>query len=44
MLERAIAVAGPIRESYLVASDDVADDSQLLTEIGWPIFRTTAGA
>lgn len=44
VLERAIAVTGPIRESYIIASDDVADDSELLTEIGWPIFRTIAGA
>lgn len=44
VLERAIAVTGPIRENYIIAGDDVADDSQLLTEIGWPIFRTAAGA
>jgi DNA-binding transcriptional MerR regulator len=38
--ERAIGVEGPIRESYLVTSDDTTDESQLRTEIGWPIFRT----
>ena len=40
--ERAIGIEGPIRERYIVASDDTADDSQLVTEIGWPVFRTTA--
>ncbi len=44
VVERAIAVSGPIRESYLTTSDDVGDDSQLVTEIGWPIFRTSPGA
>lgn len=42
VVERTIAVAGPIREHYLVMRDDVADESQLVTEIGWPIFRTAA--
>ncbi|HEY6325435.1 MAG TPA: MerR family transcriptional regulator [Candidatus Cybelea sp.] len=41
VIERTLAVPGPIREHYLVARDDVADESQLVTEIGWPIFRTT---
>lgn len=44
VVERAIAVSGPIRESYLVSSDDVGDESQLVTEIAWPIFRTFPGA
>ncbi|MGA8576938.1 MAG: MerR family transcriptional regulator [Candidatus Cybelea sp.] len=44
VVERAIAVSGPIRESYLVTSDDVGDESQLVTEIAWPIFRTSPGA
>jgi DNA-binding transcriptional MerR regulator len=39
VLQREIAVAGPIREHYLVTRDDVPDDSRLVTEIGWPIFR-----
>lgn len=41
VLERTIAVGGPIREHYLVTRDDVVDESRLVTEIGWPIFRTT---
>ena len=40
--ERTIAVAGPIRERYLVGSYDTTDESRWRTEIGWPIFRTTA--
>ena len=44
VVERAIAVSGPIRESYLITSDDVGDESQLVTEIGWPIFRTSSEA
>jgi DNA-binding transcriptional MerR regulator len=38
--EHALAVAGPIREYYLVGRHDTDDDSQWLTEIGWPIFPT----
>jgi DNA-binding transcriptional MerR regulator len=44
VVECAIAVSGRIRESYVITSDDVGDESQLVTEIGWPIFRTSAGA
>jgi len=40
VVERAIAVSGPIRESYLITSDDVGEEAELVTEIGWPIFRT----
>lgn len=40
VVERAIAVSGPIRESYVITGDDAGDQSQLVTEIGWPIFRT----
>jgi DNA-binding transcriptional MerR regulator len=40
VVDRTIGVAGPIREHFLLARDDVADDSQFATEIGWPIFRT----
>ena len=40
VVDRTIGVAGPIREHFLLARDDVADDSQFVTEIGWPIFRT----
>jgi DNA-binding transcriptional MerR regulator len=38
----ALAVDGPIREYYLVGPHDTADQSQWRTEIGWPIFQTTA--
>jgi DNA-binding transcriptional MerR regulator len=40
--ERTIAVAGPIRERYLIGSYDTTDESRWRTEIGWPIFRTEA--
>jgi DNA-binding transcriptional MerR regulator len=36
----ALAVDGPIREYYLVGSQDTRDDLAWRTEIGWPIFRT----
>jgi DNA-binding transcriptional MerR regulator len=37
--ERSIGVEGPIREHYLVTDDDTADETQLRTEICWPVFR-----
>lgn len=40
VLERTIGVAGPIREHYVVTTDDTNDESQLVTEICWPVFRT----
>jgi DNA-binding transcriptional MerR regulator len=36
----ALAVDGPIREYYLVGSQDTPDEAAWRTEIGWPIFRT----
>jgi DNA-binding transcriptional MerR regulator len=42
VLEKTIAVAGPIREHYIVTREDTDDESQLLTEICWPIFRTAS--
>ena len=36
----ALAVAGPIREYYLVGQHDTPDTAQWRTEIGWPIFQT----
>ncbi|HEU4543823.1 MAG TPA: MerR family transcriptional regulator [Jiangellaceae bacterium] len=39
--EREIGVDGPIREHYLVTAFDTDDESRHLTEVGWPIFRTT---
>ncbi len=39
----ALAVAGPIRETYLVGPRDTADPSAWRTEIGWPVFRVAVG-
>ena len=36
----ALAVAGPIREYYLVGQHDTPDTARWRTEIGWPIFQT----
>jgi DNA-binding transcriptional MerR regulator len=36
----ALAVAGPIREYYLVGPDDTTDEAGWRTEIGWPVFTT----
>jgi DNA-binding transcriptional MerR regulator len=41
--ENALAVAGPVRETYLVGPRDTPDATAWRTEIGWPVFRTTAG-
>jgi hypothetical protein len=38
---REIGLDGPIREHYLVSQFDTDDESQLVTEVGWPVFRTT---
>jgi effector-binding domain-containing protein len=35
----ALAVAGPVRETYLVGPRDTPDPSAWRTEIGWPVFR-----
>jgi effector-binding domain-containing protein len=40
--DHALAVAGPVREAYLVWSRDTADPDSWRTEIGWPIFRVSA--
>lgn len=39
VVERTIAVDGPIREHYLVTEEDADDENRLVTEVGWPIFR-----
>lgn len=39
----ALAVDGPIREYYLVGSNDTRDNLAWRTVIGWPIFRTGVG-
>jgi DNA-binding transcriptional MerR regulator len=41
--EHALAVAGPVRENYLVGPRDTGDAAEWRTEIGWPVFRTSAG-
>lgn len=38
----ALQVDGPIREYYLVGSNDTADENAWRTEICWPIFSTGA--
>jgi DNA-binding transcriptional MerR regulator len=42
--DRALGVAGPIRERYLVGRLDTPDERAWRTEIGWPIFRTGPAA
>ena len=39
----ALAVAGPVRETYLVGPRDTADPPAWRTEIGWPVFRVAGG-
>jgi DNA-binding transcriptional MerR regulator len=36
--DNALAVAGPVREVYLVGPADTADQETWRTEIGWPVF------
>jgi DNA-binding transcriptional MerR regulator len=38
----ALAVAGPVRETYLVGPRDTPDSTAWRTEIGWPVFRVAA--
>jgi DNA-binding transcriptional MerR regulator len=40
--EHALAVAGPVRETYLLGPRDTDDTTAWRTEIGWPVFRTSA--
>jgi DNA-binding transcriptional MerR regulator len=35
----ALAVTGPVRETYLVGPRDTANPARWRTEIGWPVFR-----
>jgi DNA-binding transcriptional MerR regulator len=39
VVANALAVAGPVRESYLVGPRETAEASAWRTEIGWPVFR-----
>ena len=41
--EHAFAVAGPVHENYLVGPRDTDDTTAWRTEIGWPVFHTSAG-
>jgi DNA-binding transcriptional MerR regulator/effector-binding domain-containing protein len=38
--ERAIGVAGPIREYYLLTARDTPDETQHRIEVAWPVFQT----
>jgi DNA-binding transcriptional MerR regulator/effector-binding domain-containing protein len=40
--EHALAISGPVRETYLVGPLDTDDSTAWRTEIGWPIFRTAS--
>jgi len=40
--EHALALAGPVRETYLVGPRETGDSAAWRTEIGWPVFRTFA--
>jgi effector-binding domain-containing protein len=39
--DQALAISGPVRETYLVGPRDTQDATAWRTEIGWPIFRTS---
>ncbi|SHN87716.1 DNA-binding transcriptional regulator, MerR family [Geodermatophilus obscurus] len=39
VVTNALAVAGPVRETYLVGPRDTTDPAAWRTEIGWPVFR-----
>jgi effector-binding domain-containing protein len=41
--EHALAVAGPVHEINLVGPRDTDDGTAWRTEIGWPVFHTSAG-
>ena len=41
VVENALAVAGPVRETYLVGPRDTTDPTAWRTEIGWPVFRVS---
>jgi DNA-binding transcriptional MerR regulator len=42
VVANALAVAGPVRETYLVGPRDTPDASAWRTEIGWPVFRVAS--
>ena len=39
VVEHLLAVAGPVRETYLVGPRDTDDPAAWRTEIGWPVFQ-----
>ncbi|MFI6681324.1 MerR family transcriptional regulator [Kribbella sp. NPDC050470] len=39
VVEHALAVAGPVHETYVVGPRDNPDPASCRTEIGWPVFR-----
>ena len=41
VVENAMAVAGPVREVYLVGPGDTDDPAAWRTQIGWPVFRVS---
>ncbi|MEV0714812.1 MerR family transcriptional regulator [Asanoa sp. NPDC050611] len=44
VVDHALAVDGPIYETYLVGPRDTDEPARWRTEIGWPVFRLTSGA
>ncbi|BBX69690.1 MerR family transcriptional regulator [Mycolicibacterium psychrotolerans] len=43
VVTHALAVDGPIHETYLVGPRDTPDAADWRTEIGWPVFRLATG-
>jgi DNA-binding transcriptional MerR regulator len=43
VVEHLLAVAGPVRETYLVGPRDTDDPAAWRTEIGWPVFQVHPG-
>jgi effector-binding domain-containing protein len=43
VMRHEIGVDGPLRERYLRGLLDTEDETEWVTEIGWPIFRSDAG-
>lgn len=44
VVENALALAGPVHETYLVGPRDTTDTTAWRTEIGWPVFPITSGS
>ncbi len=42
VVDNALAVAGPVRETYLVGPRDTTEAARWRTDIGWPVFRVSA--